>query len=59
MVREFLTRHGAVLSPGDRIIAGTLIAPLPVAVGDRAAVSFGPLGSLAVAFSGGRRVPAG
>ena len=40
-----------------RIIAGTLIAPLPVAAGDRVAVSFGPLGSLDVAFSGAGRVP--
>jgi 2-keto-4-pentenoate hydratase len=57
VVREFLARHGAVLWPGDRIIAGTLIAPLPVAAGDRVAVSFGPLGSLDVAFSGAGRVP--
>ena len=35
---------------GERIIAGSLIAPMDIAPGDRLDVSFGVLGSLSVAF---------
>jgi len=51
VVRDFLHTHGAELSPGDRIIAGSLITPLPVEPGDQFDVSFGPLGQLRVAFT--------
>ncbi len=50
-VRAFLAAHGATLVPGDRIIAGSMIAPLAVAPGDGLHVSFGPLGELAVGFA--------
>jgi 2-keto-4-pentenoate hydratase len=51
VVRSFLDAHGAQLRPGERIIAGSLIAPMDIAPGDRLDVSFGVLGSLSVAFS--------
>ena len=50
-VRSFLTRHGATLRGGDRIIAGSVVAPVAVAAGDELSVSFGPLGRLGVSFS--------
>ena len=50
-VRSFLRAHGATLAPGDRIIAGSVVPPVPVAPGDSLVVSFGVLGSLRVAFS--------
>ena len=50
VVRTFLEAHGARLRPGERIIAGSLIAPMDIAPGDRLDVSFGVLGSLSVAF---------
>ena len=50
-VRGFLAAHGAVLEPGDRIIAGSVLPPVPVAPGDALDVSFGPFGSLRVAFA--------
>jgi 2-keto-4-pentenoate hydratase len=50
VVRSFLDAHGARLRPGERIIAGSLIAPMDIAPGDRLDVSFGALGSLSVAF---------
>jgi 2-keto-4-pentenoate hydratase len=49
-VRTFLEAHGEELLPGHRIIAGSLIAPLTVAAGERLEISFGVLGSLAVSF---------
>ena len=49
-VGSFLAAHGAALVPGDRIIAGSMIAPLAVAPGDALHVSFGPLGELGVSF---------
>jgi 2-keto-4-pentenoate hydratase len=51
VVRSFLNHYGAQLQPGDRIIAGSLIAPLTIAPGDRLDVSYGSFGSLDVAFS--------
>jgi 2-keto-4-pentenoate hydratase len=51
VVRQFLEVHGATLEPGDRIIAGSLIAPLSVKPGDQFDVTFGPLGQLSVAFT--------
>ena len=51
MVRAFLAAHGATLAPGDRIIAGSLIAPLAIAPGDALAVAFGVLGALPARFS--------
>ena len=50
-VRTFLAGHGASLERGDRIIAGSVLPPLPVAPGDELHVDFGPLGELRVAFS--------
>jgi 2-keto-4-pentenoate hydratase len=51
VVRSFLAAHGETLAPGDRIIAGSLIAPLTVEPGDAVDVAFGPLGALAARFS--------
>jgi 2-keto-4-pentenoate hydratase len=50
-VASFLERHGATLCAGDRIIAGSVVAPLAVAPGDRLAVDFGSLGRLGVTFA--------
>jgi 2-keto-4-pentenoate hydratase len=51
VVREFLGAHGATLSEGDRIIAGSLITPLRIAPGEEVTVSFGALGNLSARFS--------
>lgn len=50
-VATFLARHGAGLAPGDRILAGSLTAPIRVAPGDAVAADFGPLGGLALRFT--------
>jgi 2-keto-4-pentenoate hydratase len=50
-VAEFLAAHGAQLRPGDRIIAGTLTPPLPVAPGDEIGVDLGALGTIALRFA--------
>ena len=50
-VRRFLAAHSATLAPGDRIIAGSVVAPVAVAPGDALDVSFGPLGALSVSFA--------
>jgi 2-keto-4-pentenoate hydratase len=50
-VDSFLSAHGAALEPGQRIIAGSLIAPIAVAPGDSLSVTFGPLGALSVRFT--------
>jgi 2-keto-4-pentenoate hydratase len=50
LVQTFLGAHGAALQAGQRIIAGSMIAPLSVAPGDALSVTFGPLGALQVAF---------
>jgi 2-keto-4-pentenoate hydratase len=50
-VGSFLAAHGASLEPGDRIIAGSLVPPVPVAPGDELHVTFGPFGELRVSFS--------
>ena len=49
-VRSYLASHGAALQPGDRVIAGSVVAPVAVAPGDELDVSFGPLGRLSVRF---------
>jgi 2-keto-4-pentenoate hydratase len=51
VVRSFLATYGSELAPGDRIIAGSLIAPLSVEPGDAVDVSFGPLGQLTARFT--------
>ena len=50
-VRRFVAAHGAALEPGQRIIAGSLVAPVAVAPGDHFEVTYGPLGRLSVRFS--------
>jgi 2-keto-4-pentenoate hydratase len=50
-VRSYLASHGAALQEGDRIIAGSVVAPVSVMPGDELNVSFGPLGGLSVRFS--------
>jgi 2-keto-4-pentenoate hydratase len=50
-VRAFLGAHGGALEPGQRIICGSVVPPVSVAPGDRLVVSFGPFGTLRVAFS--------
>jgi 2-keto-4-pentenoate hydratase len=47
-VQAFLAERGAVLAPGDRIIAGSLIAPMSIGSGDHYDIAFGPLGSMRV-----------
>jgi 2-keto-4-pentenoate hydratase len=47
-VQTFLADHGAVLAPGDRIIAGSLIPPMTIGSGDHYDIDFGPLGSIGV-----------
>jgi 2-keto-4-pentenoate hydratase len=49
-VRKYLVSHGAELAEGDRIIAGSVVAPVAVAPGDELSVSFGALGHLSVRF---------
>ena len=49
-VRTYLASHGAELREGDRIIAGSVVAPVAVTPGDELSVSFGPLGDLSVRF---------
>jgi 2-keto-4-pentenoate hydratase len=50
-VRAFLSDHGGALAPGDRIIAGSVVAPVTVSPGDGLRVDFGPLGRLSIAFA--------
>lgn len=50
-VSAFLAEHGAELRPGERIIAGTLTPPLPVAAGDEVTVDLGALGSVGLRFA--------
>jgi 2-keto-4-pentenoate hydratase len=47
-VAVYLAEHGARLSPGDVIIAGSLTTPLPAAAGTRIEVEVGELGSVSV-----------
>ena len=47
-VRSYLDTHGATLEADDRIIAGSVVAPVAVAAGDELSVAFGPLGHLLV-----------
>jgi 2-oxo-hept-3-ene-1,7-dioate hydratase len=49
-VRSYLDAHGTALRPGDRVIAGSVVAPVSVRPGDALDVSFGPLGRLSVRF---------
>ena len=39
VVRSFLGDHGAALAPGDRIIAGSMVAPVAVGARRRARAS--------------------
>lgn len=48
--RRFLRAFGADLQPGERLIAGSLAAPLPVEPGQRVDVEIGRLGSLRLAL---------
>jgi 2-keto-4-pentenoate hydratase len=50
-VRSYLAAHGGALEPGQRIICGSVVPPVPVAPGDSLDVSFGPLGTLNISFS--------
>jgi 2-keto-4-pentenoate hydratase len=50
-VRSYLASHGADLREGDRIIAGSVVAPVAVVPGDELSVSFGSLGQLSVRFA--------
>lgn len=50
-VAAFLADHSAELRPGDRIIAGTLTPPLPVAPGDEVEVDLGALGRVGLRFA--------
>jgi 2-keto-4-pentenoate hydratase len=52
LVRAFLARFGTTLEPGERIITGSIGPAVPIAAGEHVQVDFGPLGSLALAFSG-------
>jgi 2-keto-4-pentenoate hydratase len=46
----FLATHGAALAPGERIIAGSVVAPVAVTPGDTLVVDFGTLGHLRISF---------
>ena len=48
VVRDFLAEHGATLAPGDRIIAGSLIAPMTIGSGDRFDIELGTSGSIRI-----------
>jgi 2-keto-4-pentenoate hydratase len=50
VVRDFLDAHGASLDPGQRIICGSMITPMPVEPGQHLAIDFGPLGPMAISF---------
>jgi 2-oxo-hept-3-ene-1,7-dioate hydratase len=50
-VRAFLAAYGATLASGDRIIGGSVVAPVSVSAGDDLLVDFGELGRLSIAFS--------
>jgi 2-keto-4-pentenoate hydratase len=50
-VRSYLSAHGGALEPGQRIICGSVVPPVPVAPGDTLEVSFGPLGALHISFA--------
>ncbi len=50
-VRRYLSDHGTALEPGQRIIAGSMVAPVAVAPGDELRAEFGPLGVLSVRFA--------
>jgi 2-keto-4-pentenoate hydratase len=50
-VRSYLATHGVTLAEGDRIIAGSMVAPVAVDPGDELHVTFGSLGELRVGFS--------
>ncbi len=50
-VRSFLATHGSSLESGHRIIAGSILPPIPVEPGDALDVDFGPLGRLSVHFA--------
>lgn len=49
---EQLTACGELLRAGDVVISGSIVPPLPVAPGQRVAVELGPLGGLALTFTG-------
>jgi 2-keto-4-pentenoate hydratase len=47
-VQAFLADHGAVLAPGDRIIAGSVVTPVSFGPGDHFDIGFGSWGSIRV-----------
>ena len=49
---EQLAACGELLRAGDVVISGSIVPPLPVAPGQRVAVELGPLGGLALTFTG-------
>jgi 2-keto-4-pentenoate hydratase len=51
-VAGFLSAHGARLRPGERVIAGSLTPPVPVAPGDEVRVEIAPLGAVELRFAG-------
>jgi 2-keto-4-pentenoate hydratase len=51
LVADLLGACGERLKNGDRIIAGSLTAPVPVSAGDRVEVELGPLGRLGLSFT--------
>ncbi len=49
---EQLAACGELLRAGEVVISGSVVPPLPVAPGQRVAVELGPLGGLALSFTG-------
>jgi len=50
-VSEYLEPHGAALTGGEVIIAGSLTPPVPVGPGESFELDLGPLGSLSLSFA--------
>jgi 2-keto-4-pentenoate hydratase len=51
LTEEALAHHGIALQPGDVIITGSVVPPIPVAPGQRLRAELPPLGALTVALT--------
>jgi 2-keto-4-pentenoate hydratase len=53
LTEEALAHHGIALQPGEVIITGSVVPPIPVAPGQRLTAELPPLGSLTVVLAPG------